>query len=95
MSLSDCRNCDGDTALFILYRACASVAALTACSNARRIEAPVGRLTAPCVTTLIAIVLVVGVANPPSGLFESGGTPPTQMCASHPYDFEGGVEAIS
>ena len=30
MSLSDCRNCDGDTALFTLYRACASMAVLAA-----------------------------------------------------------------
>src|SRR6266566_1150026 len=81
MSLSDCRNCDGDTALFTLYRACASMAVLAARNKARRIEAAVGRLPASWVATLIEIVLVLGLARVPSDFVEGGARLHRHQCA--------------
>jgi len=76
MSLSACRNCDGDTALFILYRVCAAMAVLAARNKTRRTEGAVGRLTAPWEATLIEIILVVGGETPPSVLVEGGSASP-------------------
>ena len=74
------------------------MAILTARNKRCRIAGAVGQLAAWWLAILTEIVLVLGFASVPLGPIEGGGAwlgRPAQICASRPYDFEGGTETIS